>query len=363
MRKNFIFNLPYSAKKWGLRPVFLTPWLLFLIFFATNGWADVVVVKTALITPEGSAWTNMLHEMAEEIEAETGGDVRFKIYAGGISGDELDVIRKMKINRIHAAGFSGVGLGVILPEVRILEAPLLYDDYAEVDLIRETFYDKFSADMAAQGYVLLGFAEAGFTYLFSKTDISNPEWVADAKMWAWKGDPVAEGYFKALGITTFPLYLSDVNTGLETGMIDSFYSPPLGAVAFQWYPKVRFMLDYPMVNSTGALVMKNNVFDKISAENQARVKAVAEKYCRRLIDITRQDNQKAIAVMQQAGVAVVKPYPEQIDLFKERAKTAYEQNTGSLYSKDLFQQVMNTLEENRTTLPGAHAMSKDLPVR
>ena len=329
--------------------------LIILLISAPNAMAKQII-KTALITPEGSAWTNMLHEMAKEIEEKTNGEVSFKIYAGGISGDELDVIRKMKVNRIHAAGFSGVGLGVILPEVRILEAPLLFNDYSEVDMIREKYYDKFSQDMEQQGYVLLGFAEAGFVYLFSKTDISAPNWIADTKMWAWKGDPVAENYFKAMGITTYPLHLTDVNTGLETGMIDSFYSPPLGAVAFQWYPKVRYMLDYPMVNSTGALVMKKSIFDKISPENQSILKTLTRKYCDKLIDVTRKDNLEAIDIMKQAGVSIVSPTKEQISVFKERAETSYEQNIPELYSMELLNDVKKTLMESRRI---SQAMKKE----
>ena len=318
-----------------------------LLVWSPNAMAKPQVIKTALITPEGSAWTNMLREMAAEIEEKTNGEVQFKIYAGGISGDELDVIRKMKVNRIHAAGFSGVGLGVILPEIRILEAPLLFNDYSEVDLIREAYYDKFSKDMEDHGFVLLGFAEAGFVYLFSKTDISAPNWITDAKMWAWKGDPVAENYFKAMGITTYPLHLTDVNTGLETGMIDSFYSPPLGAVAFQWYPKIRYMLDYPMVNSTGALVMKKTIFDKISPENQSVLKALSRQYCNKLIEVTRQDNIQAIDIMKQAGVMVVSPTQAQIATFKNRAESSYDQNIPALYSLEFLTNVKNTLMKSR----------------
>ena len=61
------------------------------------------VIKVATVTPEGSTWTKVLHEMTAEIEAKTEGAVTFQVYAGGISGDEPDVIRKMRINQIQAA--------------------------------------------------------------------------------------------------------------------------------------------------------------------------------------------------------------------------------------------------------------------
>jgi TRAP-type C4-dicarboxylate transport system substrate-binding protein len=311
-------------------------------------YSEPTVIKTALITPEGSAWTRMLHEMAKEISEKTGGAVSFKIYAGGVSGDELDVIRKMKVNRIHAAGFSGVGMGVLLPEFRILEAPMLYNDYSEVDLIKEKYRKTLSFDLEKQGYVLLGFAEAGFVYLFSKNDISSPEWLKTAKMWAWKGDPVAENFFKANGIKTYPLHLTDVNTGLETGMIDSFYSPPLGAVAFQWHSKIRYMLDYPMVNSSGALILKKDIYEKISPENREILKTTAKKYCDQLIQATRKDNQEAVKIMEETGVRIVRPSKDQIQGFKKNAKASYESSIPALYSREVLNDIQQTLEKCRT---------------
>jgi TRAP-type transport system periplasmic protein len=314
-------------------------WMAFLILFGAGPALGKTVIKVALITPEGSAWTQVLTKMTDEVSQKTKGEVDFKIYPGGVSGDELDVIRKMKAGLIHAAGFSGVGLGVLLPQIRILEAPLLYKTYAEIDLVKEKLYDEFAADLEKCGYILLGFAEAGFVYIFSKTDVSGPDWVSKSKMWAWKGDPVAETFLKNMGINTFPLPLTDVNTGLETGMIDSFYCPPLAAMAFQWHSKIRYMLDYPVVNSTGALVMKKDIFEKLSPENRAILIAEAKKYCAELIQTTRRDNAEAISLMQAAGITLVQPSVEQIKSFEINAKKSYQENIPKIYSEELLGRV------------------------
>jgi len=82
---------------------------------------------------------------------------------------------------------------------------------------------------AKRGYVLLGFVEAGFVYFFSKKNMSGHDGLKNIRMWLWKSDTVAKTTLETFGIKTYPLHLADVNTGLETGMIDSFYSPPLAA--------------------------------------------------------------------------------------------------------------------------------------
>ena len=318
--------------------------LTVLILAAGPAAAGPTQIKVALITPEGSTWTNTLHEMADALNNQTGGEVELKIYAGGVSGDELDVLRKMQANRIHAAGFSGVGLGVVLPQIRILEAPLLFGNYGEIDYVKERLYDDFAAEFEKKGYVLLGFAEAGFVYFYTSIDPSGPDAIRKLKMWAWKGDPVAQTFLETFGIRTFPLHLADVNTGLETGMIDSFYSPPLAAVAFQWYARIQYMLDYPMVNSTGALLMNKRIFYRLSEKNQAVLKALSRQYCGKLVDLTRKDNQEARAVLAGAGVTLVSPSEAQKTAFAENARQTWDKNMPDLYSRALFDRVQSLLE-------------------
>jgi len=306
-------------------------------------------IKVAVVMPDGSPWTNSLRNMASEIEKQTAGEIKFKIYAGGISGDEVDVIRKMQVNRIHAAGFSGVGLGILLPKIRILEAPMLYNNYEEIDLVKEKLYNEFSEDFAKRGYVLLGFIEAGFVYFFSKRSMSGHDGLENIRMWVWKSDAVAKTTLETFGIKTYPLHLADVNTGLETGMIDSFYSPPLAAIVFQWFSKIQYFLDYPMVNSTGALLIKKSIFDKLSKENQKIFKKTAKKYCRELIRLARKDNEKALVVLKKEGIIFESPTKKQITSFHEDAGKIYEKSIPQLYSRELFNRVQDILKTYRNT--------------
>jgi len=297
------------------------------------------VIKVSLITPVGSAWTNALHQMAAKVEQRTGGEVEFKIYAGGISGDETDVLRKMRANRIHAAGFSGVGLGILLPQVRILEAPLLYRNYDEIDRVKEALSPVFQTELNKKGYILLGFAEAGFVRFFSKVQMTGPQNFKPLKMWVWKDDPVAKNSLEQLGINTYPLHLTDVNTGLETGMINSFYSPPLAAIAFQWYAKIKYMLDYPMVNSTGAFVIKKTTFARLSTQNQEILRQESDQFCAELIRQARRQNEESLDVLREVGITFETPSAQQIALFEDSARKIYDSSIDRLYSKALFDKV------------------------
>ncbi len=336
-----MFRIRYS----GLSVLMIISMLSCVSPFAVH--AKPTVIKIATVTPEGSTWTKILYQFAKEVKKQTGGDIDIKIYAGGVSGDEMDVLRKMRVNRIHAAGFSGVGLGVLLPEIRILEAPLLFKDYGEIDHVKTALFNEFSAGFDKKGYVLLGFVEAGFVYFYARDNLSGTKALAAVKMWAWKGDPVAQTFLETFGIRTYPLHLTDVNTGLETGMIDAFYSPPLAAVAFQWYSRIRYMLDFPMVNSTGALLMSKKMFLKLSEKNQTIVRDLARKYSQELVERTRKDNDEALTILKASGIEFVSPTADQVSAFKKNAKKTYEKSIPGLYSEKLFNRVSDILSKYR----------------
>lgn len=332
-----------------LLPAIVTAvWLVLPAGFGTpSPCAAASEIKIAVVMPEGSTWTNILHEFSAAVQRETEGEVSFIIYAGGVSGDEADVLRKMRVNRLHAGGFSGVGLGLVVPEIRIFEAPLLFRNYAEIDFVKERLFDDFAARFDKKGYVLLGFAEAGFVYLFSSQRIDNLTTLRKTRMWVWKGDRVAELFLDAFGIQGYPLQLADVNAGLETGMIDSYYSPPLASLAFQWYARIGYMLDFPVVNSTGALLMNKTAFSALSPDHQAIVSRLAKSYAQKLVEATRRDNAEALRVLREAGIEFLPPTPELTASFEKSAAENYRMSIPRLYSQQLFDQLRELIALHR----------------
>ena len=89
------------------------------------------VIKFASLAPEGSTWVKVLTQWNQELTEKSKGALKFRVYSGGVAGDEKDVIRKIRLGQLHAGGFTGVGLGEIAPEVRILDAPFLFRNTEE----------------------------------------------------------------------------------------------------------------------------------------------------------------------------------------------------------------------------------------
>lgn len=309
--------------------------------------AQKYTIKFATLAPEGSTWLKVMEELNENVKQLTGGNVKFKIYPGGIQGDEKDVLRKIRLGQLHSAGFTGVGMGEILSEARILDSPMLFRNNAEVDYISALLYDEFSKKFEEAGYVLLGWTEVGFVYVFGNKPILNLQDLKGTKMWMWEGDPIAEATFNALGVSPIPLSITDVLTSLQTNLIEAVYSSPLANVTLQWYTRVKYMMDVPLADAAGAVLVSKKMFDKMPESYQNILREQGKEHMRRLVELGRQDNEESVKLMQKNGIEIVTVPQENLDQFYIAGEKARRNLVGKLYDQQLLDQVENLLAEFR----------------
>lgn len=305
------------------------------------------IIKFATLAPDGSSWTNVLNEIDSELNKKSDGKLRLKIYAGGVQGDEDDVIRKMRIGQVHCAGFTGVGLDDVLPEIRIFDLPFFIKSYEEVDFVRERLHEMFAKSFEEKGFVMLGWTEVGFVHFFSNIEVDNITALRSTKMWSWKGDPLVNVLFDKLNLSPVPLALTDVVAALKTGLIDSVYISPLGIIALDWFQKVKYVLDVPVTDATGAILMSKKKFDKLTPELQKILKATFATYCDKLMNIIRDDNDSSKEVLKDYGVSIVsmdKLSVKELEIAGEKVRQSL---SGKLYSKELLNDITTLLEDFR----------------
>ena len=321
--------------------------LILLLLISSNAMAEIKI-KFATVAPEGSTWMNVMSEYAEAVKDATQGEVSFKIYAGGVAGDEQIVLRKIRVGQLHSAGFTGVGLGEVLPEVRILDSPFLFRSAEEVDLISSNLFDYFARKFEEKGFVLLGWAEVGFVYIFTDQPITSLKDMSGVKMWMWEGDPIAEATFKSVNVSPIPLSIADVMTSLQTNLINGVYVSPLACTALQWHTKVKYMLQLPLANSNGAVLITTKQFNKLSPEQQKILRDKSREYLGKLTQMSRQDNQKSLELIEKAGIKFTRiKSAEEIADFYETGKKTRLSLVGKLYDAELLNRVDKLLADFR----------------
>jgi TRAP-type C4-dicarboxylate transport system substrate-binding protein len=322
--------------------------LVFLLSIPSVGSAQVgTVIKVATLAPEGSSWMKTLNTINAEVREKTKGAVSFKIYAGGVLGDEKDMMRKMQIGQIQGAGLSSGGLAQIYKEIDILHIPFFFQNYEEVDYLLKKMSPYFKKGLEDKGYILLGWSEAGFIYLLSTVRIASVNDLKKAKVWIWQESRMGKAIFREADVAAIPLSLPDVLVGLQTGMVDVVYAPPTVAIALQWFTVVKYLVDVPLSYTGGGIVVKKDVFKKLSPSFQRIILESFQRHLDELKIITRRENQEAIRVMQNNGVKIVTPSENQVADFKRLSEKAIAHFTNQTFTPKTLAEATAILDSYR----------------
>ena len=316
--------------------------------------AQQYTIKFATIATDGSTWMNVLREYDAAIRKESGGRMGFKIYAGGVQGEDKDVMRKIRLGQLQSAGVTGVGLGEVSPKLRILDAPFLFNNYQEVDYFHSVFDPEFDQDVRQNDYVLLGWAEVGFVYVFTNTPVRTPADMDGVKMWMWEGDVIAEAAFRALGINPIPLSVVDVLTSLQTGLINGAYTSPLAALVLSWNTRVKYMMGVPLADAAGGVVISKKKFDSLPADLQEILLRNGKKYLGDLTRKSREENAAAIETMKKNGLQVIDvTSATTLREFAATGKAARQSLVGKLYDQAFLDRVEKTMADYRAKHSGS----------
>jgi len=261
--------------------------------------------KFATIAPAGTTWVKLLGEWGDEVKEASNGRLVFKIYPGGVQGDEPEVLKKIRFGQLQGGAFTGYGLGQIYSPARVLELPFLFENIEEIDYVRNKFMPEIEQGYRDNGYELLGWMEVGFIYFFSKQPIQSLDDLKERRIWNWQGDPLGQAFFEASGLSPIPLSIIDVYTSLSTGLIDTVYAPPLGAIAMQWFTKTQYITNVPMANGIGSLVASRRFFQNLPQDLQKILKRTGIATGEKLVTATRKDNIESLETLQQRGMKMV----------------------------------------------------------
>ena len=266
--------------------------------------AQAQVIKLATLVPEGSVWDKSMREMGAEWAKGTQNRVSLRVYPGGVAGDEPDLVRKMRLGSLQAAAVTTAGLANIDPAFNVFNIPMFFTSYPELYAVLAKLEPVLKQRLDAKGFVLLSWGHGGWVYFFTKTPVSTVEGLKKTKMFVWAGDDKMVQLWKDLAFTPVPLAATDIMTGLQTGMLESYPTTPLLGLTLQWYRQTPNMVGMGMAPLVGGLVVTKAAWAKISPADQLRIMASCNKMEKRLeYEVPRQDT-TAIAEMQKRGLKV-----------------------------------------------------------
>ncbi len=339
--------------KLAIRAAFLCVFLLLAVAATASAEEDQgvkkVFWKTATLAPEGIGWAKHMTDLIfPEIERSTEGNVEIKVYWGGVMGDEEDYIRKIRIGQLDGAGLSAQGTVMACPEMAVLELPFLFRDYNEIDYLRVKMGPRFDQFMEKNGFFLIGWIDQDFDQIYSsKLPMATLEDFDRSRFITWYG-PVEEAMLEALGAEIIPVNVPELPTAVRQKVADVSIGPAVWVVGAQLYSTVRYVNPVRIRYSPATIVHDiekwKSLYKPYRREFYERRVEIGWKYTR----LVRRDNEKYLQALIRYGVQRTDMAPEEVARLKEKTKVVWDQMAGSLFPRELLDEVLAHLEDYRT---------------
>jgi len=268
--------------------------------------AQSSAIKLATVVPDGSVWDKSLKQMGVDWKTATGERVALTVFSGGSQGDESTVLRKIRLNALQGASLTVVGLSAIDWSFNVFNIPFFFQSYDELNAVIETLTPTLKQRMEQKGFVLVHWGHGGWLQVFSKQPVQTVADLKRMKLYTSAGDDTMTQWYKANGFQPRAMAMTDVLTGLTTGMIDALPTTPIASMAFQWYKQTPYMLDLGISPIVGATVLSKKTWDRISPTDRAKMSEISLKVEKQLqADVPKGDG-LATLVMQNQGLKITK---------------------------------------------------------
>jgi len=318
-----------------------------LLLAASPAPLHALTLKIATLAPEGSPWVEGLRQVAWQWERVSAGQVRLKIYAGGVAGEEPDMVRKLRIGQLQGAALTQLGLGLLEPDILTVSIPFLVRDEGELDYLLEAERGLYAGLFARRGYLLAALPKAGWVHFFARQPVVRPEDLRRLKLAVPGDDPQFVEIWRRLGFNAFSLSINDLLTGLQAGMADACYAPLLAAASFQWFGSARYMPSLAVAPVLGGILFSERALGEVPA---ALRPALLEAFRELEVNLNARMQsleQEALAAMRRHGLEVVPVPTEAAAQWRELASSGAGLVIGRSISRESYERVRGILEEYR----------------
>jgi TRAP-type C4-dicarboxylate transport system substrate-binding protein len=307
-------------------------------------------IKLATLVPATSLWEKALLEMGNTWNKDTAGRVTLTVYAGS-TDTESTILTQMRpaVDRYQAVYISNVGLADLDEAFNVLGMPFFLETAEEERAVKKKLTPLFEQRLNAKGLHFLSWGTGGWVQLFSKKPLRTLADVKSAKLFTSKGSDKWVRWYVSNGFHPVELVPASVpeQLKLSTGLIDTALYVPYLASLQQVFRDAKYMLDIHVAPLSGALIMSNTAWNKISPEDRVKITAAAQVLEERVhTEIPKQDAD-SIKSMQTRGLQVITVDPKAGAEFRAAANQLVSTIRGEMVPADVFDMALQARDAAR----------------
>ncbi|WP_114195797.1 TRAP transporter substrate-binding protein [Edaphovirga cremea] len=261
--------------------------------------------KAADVHPQGYPNVVAIEHMGEKLKAATNGRLDIKTFPGGVLGDEKQMIEQAQIGAIDIIRVSMTPVAAILPDINMFTLPYIFRDEDHMHKVLDGMVGKDIGDRLTNSpksrMIFLGWMDSGTRNLITKAPVQKPEDLKGMKIRV-QASPVALATLKAMGANSVVMGVSEVFSGMQTGVVDGTENNPPTFVAHNYLPVVKNYTYSRHFIIPEVFLFSKTKWDKLAKEDQDLLLKFAKEAQQEQRELWTVYNQKSLDTMKAGGV-------------------------------------------------------------
>jgi TRAP-type C4-dicarboxylate transport system substrate-binding protein len=308
------------------------------------------VLRIATIVPDGTAWAREFRAFAREIDTATHGQTHIKYYFGGVAGDELQMLDRLRRDQLDGAISGGIICERLAPTFKVMRIPGLFQSQRENGYVLSRLKPDLDKEFLAAGFINLIESGVGADLLFTRKPVSNMNELRFTKLWNWDIDESLAPFLQTIGLHLVRSPLEDAGHGYDEGKHDGFIAPAAVALSWQWTAQAKYYTNLNLSYVSGCFLIRSNVFDALPIDAQRALRGGAAKIRERIDEVMSELEAKLLGgVLQQHGLTPVPVSSTFVSEFFSAAHQARDKALDKLIPADLVYRVQALLADFRAS--------------
>ncbi|MCB2109045.1 MAG: TRAP transporter substrate-binding protein [Rhodobacteraceae bacterium] len=244
-----------------------------ILFAVSLAYTAATAAQSIEVTAGGTGFRNTRGEekwmtYQRNVETASKGAIKMKMLVFGELGPEENLVAGIRRGRVQIANWSGAVATTVVPELAVLYAPYLFDDYAEADFIMDNYlFDAYHELLAEKDVEFIEWDEIGFGEIWSTTPIITPE-DAKGKRFRVSSSDAAQLFAQALQADVIPLGFTDIVSSLQTGLIEAGETGAVMYVRTGIAEQARHVTLTDHNFATSVIVLRKSWLDRLPADQR-----------------------------------------------------------------------------------------------
>jgi len=242
---------------------------------------------------------------AQAIAQSSGGKITVQQFPNSALGGEREVIEGLQLGTIDLAIVSTGATLNFVPKTGVFDIPFLFRDLAHARLVLDSpIGQDMLAEFEKRGLIALAWGEQGFRHLTNHVrPVATPQDIKGLKIRLTE-NPIHLLAFRELGVLATPMAWPEVMTALQQGTIDGQENPLSVIVPAKLSQVEKYLSLTGHVYGPAVVLMSPAVYNKLSAEDKAKMKDAGVKSAQAMREFVDNIEQTGVEELKKQGMQV-----------------------------------------------------------